>query len=69
MRGNNKKFKILRYGNKEELKYPPITPDWDDFIKVNDNLRDLGIIMNDSSPYLTLVSGYLTCSKEKGIWH
>ena len=50
---NSKKFEMLRYGSKDDLKVSTnyFTPDCEDFIEVKENLRDLGIIINDRGTF------------------
>ena len=67
---NSKKFEMLRYGSKEELKSSTnyLTPDCDDLIDVKENLRDLGIIMNDRGTFSNHIKQVCTKVSQKSSW-
>ena len=67
---NSKKFEMLRYGSKEELKSSTnyLTPDCDDLIDVKENLRDLGIIMNNRGTFSNHIKQVCTKVVQKSSW-
>ena len=57
---NVEQFELFRYGTNEDIKESTnyLTPEYEDIIEVNENLRDLGIIMSDDATLATTLLKY-----------
>ena len=67
---NGKKFEMLRYGKNEELKNSTmyLTPGAEDFIKVKEDLRDLGVQMADIAKFSIHISNVCAKVRQKCGW-
>jgi hypothetical protein len=64
---NGKKFELMRYGSKEELKNSTnyFTPQYEDIIEEKETLRDLGVIMSNKATFAEHIMHVCTKVKQK----
>ena len=67
---NGKKFEMLRFGKNDDLKSNTVyfSPGYEDIIEVKESLRDLGVIMSDSSNFKDHINKVCTTVKQKFAW-
>ena len=67
---NGKKFELMRYGPKEELKNSTnyFTPQYEDIIEEKETLRDLGVIMSNKATFAEHIEHVCTKVKQKSGW-